>query len=213
MVSSIKGVLLILKKEYGANGITLKFHNPLQLLISTILSAQCTDVRTNIVTKELFKRYKTVSDYANTDIKRFEQEIRSTGFYHNKAKNIINCAKMIISKFSGKVPDKMEDLVSLPGVARKTANIVLTNGFGIVSGIAVDTHVFRVANRLGWSNGKTADNVEQDLMRLIDKKDWKSVNYILVMHGRNICNAKKPKCSSCRICRYCPSCKKIKGWC
>lgn len=212
MASNVKEVLLILKKDYGSKGVSLSFKNPLELLISTVLSAQCTDVRTNIVTKELFKKYKKVSDYADANLKTFESEIRSTGFYHNKAKNIINCAKMINDNFNGKVPSTMEDLVSLPGVARKTANIVLTNGFGIVSGIAVDTHVFRVANRLGWSSSKTADNVEKDLMKLIDKKDWKSVNHVLVLHGRTVCNAKKPKCSKCLICKYCKSCKKIKGW-
>lgn len=213
MVSNIKEVLLILKKEHGSKGIALEFHDSLQLLVSTILSAQCTDARTNMVTKELFKKYKKVSDYANADIKKFENEIRSTGFYHNKARNIINCAKMIADRFNGKVPSTMEELITLHGVARKTANIVLTNGFGIVSGIAVDTHVFRVANRLGWSSGKTADKVEEDLMKLIEKKDWGSVNHVLVMHGRNVCNAKKPRCSSCKICKYCPSYKKIKGWC
>lgn len=208
----VKEVISILRKEYGASGIALSFKNPLQLLVSTILSAQCTDVRTNMVTKELFKRYKTAVDYANADVKRFENEIRSTGFYRNKAKNIINCAKMIIDKFNGKVPNKMGDLLSLPGVARKTANIVLTNAYGIVEGIAVDTHVFRLAHRLGWSKGNNAVKVENDLMKLMDKKDWGVVNHVLVFHGRNVCNAKKPGCSFCKICRYCPSCKKIKGY-
>lgn len=209
---SIKQALKLLKKEYGSSGVSLQFRNPLQLLVSTILSAQCTDARTNLVTKKLFKKYKTASDYANANIKTFEQEIRSTGFYHNKAKNIINMAKMLVSKFNGKVPGKMEELIELSGVARKTANIVLTNGFGIVSGIAVDTHVFRLANRLGWSAGKNADKVEQDLMQLVEKSEWKFVNHVLVMHGRNVCFAKKPRCSSCVICKYCLSCKKVKGW-
>ncbi len=210
---AVKEVVKILRKEYGSKGVFLTHLNPLQLLVATILSAQCTDARVNIVTSKLFKKYKTVNDYAAADLKTFENEIHSTGFYHNKAKNIINSAKMINDKFYGKVPSTMEDLLTLPGVARKTANIVLTNGFDKVSGIAVDTHVFRLAHRLGWSSGKTADKVEKDLMRLVDKKDWECVNHILVSHGRAVCVAKKPKCSNCLICKYCPSCKKIKGWC
>lgn len=212
MQKNVKEVLSILKKEYGSSGIALGFHNPLQLLVSTILSAQCTDVRTNMIAKELFKKYKTAGDYANADIRRFESEIRSTGFYHNKAKNIIAMAKILVDKYNGKVPRTMQELIELPGVARKTANIVLTNAYGIAAGVAVDTHVFRVANRLGWSSGRTADKVEQDLMKLIDKGDWGLVNHVLVFHGRNVCNAKKPGCSVCKICRYCKSCKRVKGW-
>lgn len=207
-----KRILRILRKKYGNSGIGLEFRIPLQILIATILSAQCTDARVNIITPMLFKKYKTAKDYAKADLKIFEQEIRSTGFYHNKAKNIIALCKILISKYNGNVPETMEELIELPGVARKTANIVLTNGFGIVSGIAVDTHVFRLSQRLGFSKAKDANKVEQDLMKLFEKKDWPSINHVLVWHGRNICFAKKPRCSGCEVCKYCPSCKKISGW-
>lgn len=207
-----KRILRILRKEYGDSGISLKFRTPLQILVATILSAQCTDSRVNIITQTLFKKYKTAKDYANADLKTFEQEIRSTGFYHHKARNIIALCKILISKYNGNVPKIMEELIELPGVARKTANIVLTNGFGIVSGIAVDTHVFRLSQRLGFSKAKDANKVEQDLMKIFDKKNWPSINHVLVWHGRNVCNAKKPRCSECAVCKYCSSCKKIKGW-
>ncbi len=207
-----KQILSILKSEYGTSKTSLSYTNSLQLLVSTILSAQCTDARVNIVTKLLFKKYKTANDYAKANIKTFEQEIHSTGFYHNKAKNIINASKLLVKNFDGRVPNTMAELITLPGVARKTANIVLTYGFGISAGIAVDTHVFRLSKRLGFSNQNTPDKVEQDLMQLFDKKEWENINHILVMHGRNICAAKKPTCSRCLICKYCPSCKRIKGW-
>jgi endonuclease-3 len=213
MQKNVKEVISILKKDYGKSETALNHKNILELLVATMLSAQCTDARVNIVTKNLFKKYKTVKDYADANLKTFEQEIRSTGFYHNKAKNINAMAKMLIVKFNSQVPKTMDELIELPGVARKTANIVLTYGYGIVSGIAVDTHVFRLSQRLRWSKGKTAENVEQDLMKLIDKKDWGIINHLLVMHGRKVCNAKKPLCSKCHICKYCPSYKKIKGWC
>ncbi|OGL44055.1 MAG: endonuclease III, partial [Candidatus Schekmanbacteria bacterium RBG_16_38_11] len=144
-------ILRILKKEYPEAKIALEYKNPLELLVSTILSAQCTDKRVNIVTKSLFKKYKTAKDYANAVLKEFEQEIRSTGFYHNKAKNIIEACRIIEEKFNGKVPDTMEALITLPGVARKTANIVLSNAYGVIAGIAVDTHVRRVSQRLGFT--------------------------------------------------------------
>lgn len=212
MKSNPKEILGLLKKKYGANGVGLDFVNPLELLVSTILSAQCTDARVNLVTKNLFKKYKNAKDYSKANLQVFESEIRSTGFYHNKAKNIINSCKIIVSEFHGKVPSKMEDLLKLPGVARKTANIVLLHGFGVVSGIAVDTHVFRLSHRLGFSNHADYNKVEQDLMKMFAKKDWRSINHALVMHGRTVCDARKPKCSSCVVCKYCPSCKKVKGW-
>jgi endonuclease-3 len=205
-------ILVLLKKEYikampdGRQAkIALDYTTPLEILIATILSAQCTDKRVNMVTKTLFKKYKTIKDYANADIKIFEQEIRSTGFYHNKAKNIIETARKILSNFNGKVPDTMEKLTQLPGVARKTANIVLTNGFNKVEGIAVDTHVKRMSQRLGLSKNNDPNKIEQDLMKLFNKKDWGQINHLLVTHGREICHAKKPRCLECVLQNLCPS--------
>jgi endonuclease-3 len=173
-----------------------------------MLSAQCTDARVNLVTKTLFKKYRTVEDYAKANIKTFEQEIRSTGFYHNKAKNIITTAQKILKDFNGKVPDSMEKLMQLPGVARKTANIVLFNGFRKVEGIAVDTHVRRLSQRLGLSKNDDPNKIEQDLMKLLDRKEWGRFSYLLIEHGRKICIAKKPKCLECILQNLCPS-KKI----
>lgn len=198
-------IISLLKKEYPQVKTALDFKNPLDILVATILSAQCTDKRVNIVTKGLFKKYKTVKDYVNADLKVFENEIRSTGFYRNKAKNIINAAKKIVNDFNNKVPDTMEGLVSLPGVARKTANIVLTSGFGRVEGIAVDTHVLRLSKRLGLSGFSDPVKVEQDLMSLIPQKEWGIVNFLLVDHGRKICAAKKPLHDKCVLYGLCPS--------
>jgi endonuclease-3 len=201
-------ILKILKREYPKAMLALNFGNPIEILVSTILSAQCTDARVNMVTDSLFKKYKTVKDYANADPKQFEKEVHSTGFYRNKAKNIIAAAKKIISDFSGKVPDSMDELLELPGVARKTANIVLTDGFGKVEGIAVDTHVRRLSQRLGLSKNDDPNKIEQDLMKSFDKKDWGLINHLLVDHGRAICDARKPKCLECVLGKLCPS-KKI----
>lgn len=198
-------ILALLKKEYPNVTTALKHHNPLELLVSTILSAQCTDARVNIVTKELFKKYKIAPDYANAHLKTFEEAIRSTGFYHNKAKNIIGAARMIIDRFKGKVPDSMEKLIELPGVARKTANIVLSHGYGKIEGIAVDTHVRRVSYRLGLTKNDDPEKIEQDLMKITDKKDWPLLSDILIAHGRKICIAAKPKCPECILRRLCPS--------
>ena len=200
-----ENILKILKKEYPQAKAALDFSNSLQILVATILSAQCTDKRVNIVTQYLFKKYKTVKDYANADLKIFENEIRSTGFYRNKAKNIINAAKKIVNDFGGKVPQTMQELVTLPGVARKTANIVLTSGFGKVEGIAVDTHVMRLSQRLGLSKFDDPVKIEQDLMELIPRKDWGIVNFMLVDHGRKICAAKKPLHDKCILYDLCPS--------
>ncbi len=201
-------ILKILKREYPKARLALNFRNPLEILVSTILSARCTDARVNLVTESLFKKYKTVKDYANANLKDFEKEIHSTGFYHNKAKNIISAAKKIIADFSGKVPDSMDKLLELPGVARKTANIVLTDGFGKVEGIAVDTHVRRLSQRLAISKKDDPNKIEQDLMQGFDKKDWGLINHLLVDHGRAICDARKPKCPECVLGNLCPS-KKI----
>lgn len=195
----------LLEKEHSDAEIALTFKNPLELLISTILSAQCTDKRVNIVTKTLFKKYKTLEDYAKADIKELEQDIRSTGFYHNKARHIKKCCQMLIEKFGSQVPRTMEELLELPGVARKTANIVLSNAFGIVEGIAVDTHVRRLSERLGLTQNKNQDKIEQDLMKIVPKETWMRFSDLLIFHGRRICMAKKPKCGECVLNKICPS--------
>ncbi|MFH1407168.1 MAG: endonuclease III [Candidatus Omnitrophota bacterium] len=198
-------IVAVLKKRYPQAKIALKFKNPIEILVSTILSAQCTDARVNIVTESLFKKYRSIRDYAKANLKTFEQEIRSTGFYRNKAKNIIAAAQKIIRDFNGRVPQSMDELTRLPGVARKTANIVLYNGFGKIEGIAVDTHVRRLSQRLGLSKNSDTDKIEQDLMKLYNRKDWGNLSHLLIAHGRKICNAKKPKCAECHLKNLCPS--------
>jgi len=200
-----KKIIATLKKAYPKAKIALHFRSPLEILVATVLSAQCTDKRVNIVTKSLFIKYKSVKDYAKADTGVFEKEIKSTGFYRNKAKNIIAAAQRIIKEHKGRVPDTMEGLVSLPGVARKTANIVLVNGYGKVEGIAVDTHVKRLSQRLGFTKNHDPVKIEKDLMELFPKKDWLCINYVLVEHGRNICDARKPLCLECVVAQACPS--------
>lgn len=198
-------ILSLLKKEYPKAKIALNFSTPLEILVATVLSAQCTDARVNIVTKSLFKKYRKVQDYAKANLKTFEQEIRSTGFYRNKAKNIISTAQKIVKDFNSKLPDSMDKLLQLPGVARKTANIVLFNGFGKVDGIAVDTHVRRLSQRLGLTKNQAPQKIEQDLMKILDKKEWGKFSYLLIDHGRKVCDAKKPKCLECILQKLCPS--------
>jgi len=195
----------ILSKEYPEVTTALRHKNPLELLVATILSAQCTDKRVNIVTESLFKKYKTAKDYAGADISRFEQEIRSTGFYKNKAKNIKGAAKMIVEDFKGKVPQTMEELVRLPGVARKTANIVLHHAFGKNVGIAVDTHVKRVSFRLGLTKNTDPVKIEADLMKIFDRSKWGVLSNLLIEHGRKVCDARKPLCAVCKLSKICPS--------
>ena len=202
-MKDIKKIIDVLQKEYPQAKIALNFSNPLEILVATILSAQCTDERVNKVTAELFKKYKTVDDYANADLKKFEQEIKSTGFYKMKAKNIINAAKIIKEKFNGKVPDTMQDLISLPGVARKTANVVLGNAYGKVEGIVVDTHVRRLSYRIGLTKNTDPNKIEQDLMKIVPKDRWFIFPYLLIDHGRKICSARKPLCDKCVINKYC----------
>ncbi len=178
--------------------IALHYSNPLELLVATILSAQCTDERVNMVTKTFSKNILKHEDYANADLKVLEQDIRSTGFYHNKAKNIKNCCRMLVEKYNSQVPKTMEELLELPGVARKTANIVLSNAFGIIEGIAVDTHVRRLAQRLGITENEDPNKIEIDLMNIVPKECWARITDLLIFHGRKICTAKKPKCECMR---------------
>ena len=202
-------IIELLRKEYPAPKTALRFSNPLQLLVSTILSAQCTDVRVNMVTRDLFKKYRTARDYAEANQKELENEIRSTGFYRNKAKNIIACARMLVEQYGGKVPATMEELTKLPGVGRKTANCVLGGAFGINAGVVVDTHVERLAQRLGLTKEQTAEKIEQDLMRIVPQKDWYDFSNMLILHGRKVCSARKPNCPACSLKKLCPSAESL----
>lgn len=194
-----------LEKLYPNAKTALNYNNPLEILIATILSAQTTDERVNIVTKTLFKKYKTPEDYATVDIKELEQDIHSTGFYHNKARNLQKCCQLLVSKFHSQVPKTMSELIELPGVARKTANIVLYNAFGIVEGIAVDTHVRRLSQRLGLADTDNPEKIEEELMKIIHKEAWMKTTDLLIFHGRQVCIARKPKCNICVLNKICPS--------
>jgi len=198
-------IIELLEKEHSDAKIALSYKNPLELLVATILSAQCTDRRVNIVTKVLFKKYRKPEDYANADLEELEEDIRSTGFYRNKARNIKKCCRILVEKFNSQVPKTMEELLELPGVARKTANIVLSNVYGVVEGIAVDTHVRRLAGRLGLSQHKNPNKIEGDLMKIVPKTRWKRITDLLIFHGRRICAARKPKCRICVLNKLCPS--------
>ena len=196
-------ILDILQKEYPDARVSLDFRNPLQLLIATILAAQCTDERVNLVTKNLFKKYRQASDYARADWKILEGEIRSTGFFRNKAKSIIGCGQALVQKFNGQVPQTLEELTTLPGVGRKTANILLGNAFGRQA-IAVDTHVKRVTHRLGWAKSDDPDKIEFELMEVIPQDRWSQACHQIVFHGRRVCMAKKPQCPTCPVAKLCP---------
>jgi endonuclease III len=202
-------ILRILKTLYPEAHIALKYGNEWELLVATELSAQCTDKKVNEVTQELFKKYPSVQDYAAADTGVFEDDIRSTGFYRNKAKNIVSAAQMVLSDYGGRLPMTMDEMVKIPGVARKTANIILGNAFGVVEGIAVDTHVFRLSHRLELSVAKTPEKVEADLMGLIPRNQWFKSTYLIIEHGRNICAAKKARCDVCGISGLCPSAFKV----
>lgn len=197
-------IIELLEKQYPKAEIALEYTNPLELLISTILSAQATDEQINAITPKLFKRFKTPEDFANADLKELEQYIKSSGFYHNKAKNIQNCCKTLVEKFHSKVPKTMEELLELPGVGRKTANIALANAYGIIAGIAVDTHVGRLAQRLGLSEKSDPNKIEQDLMQIVPKDQWMRITDLLIWHGRRVCTAKKPNCAGCVLNKICP---------
>ena len=196
-------VLDILEKECPDARVTLNFKDPLQLLIATILAAQCTDERVNLVTKDLFKKYRRAADFAAADLRTLEGEIRSTGFYHNKAKSILAGCQMIVDQFKGQVPRTLGELISLPGVGRKTANIILSNAYG-QQAIAVDTHVKRVTHRLGWAKPDDPDKIEFELLEVIPRERWTMACHQLVFHGRRVCMAKNPQCPTCPVNHLCP---------
>jgi endonuclease-3 len=198
-------IIELLTEEYPEAKTALKYTNPLEMLVATLLSAQTTDKQVNQVTNRLFKKYKSAEDYANADSKELQEDVRSTGFYRNKAKNLKNTGRMLIEKYNSKVPHTMEELIELPGVARKTANIVLSNSFGIIAGVAVDTHVRRLSQRLGLTENKNPDKIEEDLMEIVPKSQWENITDLLIFHGRKICNARKPKCNKCVLNKICPS--------
>ncbi len=183
---------------------SLDHHSPLELLISTILSAQCTDERVNIVTKDLFQRYRTAADYARAPLAQLEKSIQSTGFFRNKAKNIKACCQTLLDRYDGEVPRDLESLVVLPGVGRKTANVVLGSGFGIASGVVVDTHVGRLSGRLGLTQSKDPIKIEQDLMRELPRDEWVNFSHRMIQHGRRVCLARKPRCEVCALADICP---------
>ena len=198
-------IIRLLEKQYPKARIALDYGNPLELLVATILSAQCTDERVNKVAQVLFKKYTKPEDFATADLAELEADVRPTGFFRNKAKNIKQTARILVDKYDGQVPRTMEELLQLPGVARKTANIVLQNAFGVVVGIAVDTHVRRVAKRLGLTDNKDPAKIERDLMRIIPKNRWKTITDLLIALGRTACVARKPKCTICVLNKICPS--------
>jgi endonuclease-3 len=201
----------ILKKTYPEAKIALNFKDPLELLISTILSAQCTDVRVNMVTKDLFKKYKSAADWVDADLKQIQSDIRSTGFFRNKALNIKGACARIDEQYGGKVPGTMEELLTLPGVGRKTANCVLGDAFGI-PGITCDTHVIRLSRRLGLSENSDPVKLEFDLAEIVPKKNWTAFSHLVITHGRNICKARKPNCPECPIAKHCPSANNPDLW-
>lgn len=198
-------IMELLEKEHSDAEIALRYKNPLELLVATILSAQATDEQINALTPKLFQKYTTAEDYANADLAALEQDIRSSGFYRNKAKNLKNTGKMLVEKYNSQVPKTMEELVELPGVARKTANIVLFNAYGIIAGVAVDTHVRRLAQRLGLTENKDQDKIEKDLMNIVPKDKWMRLTDLLIFHGRRVCDARKPRCDACVLNKLCPS--------
>jgi endonuclease-3 len=203
--SRVREIIRLLRRHYPQARTALDYRTPFEILVATILAAQCTDERVNKVTPGLFRKYPSPADFARADRAELEQDIRSTGFFRNKAKAIVGASRMIVDEFGGTVPDSMEKLVTLPGVARKTANIVLSAGFGKAEGIAVDTHARRLSQRLGLSKETDPVKIERDLMAIIPRKHWLDFNYMLVDHGRAICQARKPKCPECFLRKFCPS--------
>ena len=204
-----KKIIVGLRAAYPDAHCELNFSNPLELLIATILSAQCTDKRVNLVTAELFKKYRSAADFANAPLAELEQAVRTTGFFRNKAKNIKACCTALMEKIGGEVPRTMEELHALAGVGRKTANVVLGNAFDINVGVVVDTHVTRLCNRLGLTKGTNAEKIEQDLIKLVPQEQWTLFSHWLIWHGRRRCAARKPDCLNCEIAKLCPSAGKV----
>ncbi len=202
-------ILTRLKRLYPDATCSLNFANPLQLLVATILSAQCTDERVNQVTPALFARYRDAEDFAMADLAELEQYIKSTGFYRNKARHIQGACRRIVEVYGGQVPKVMEDLLSLPGVARKTANVVLAHGYGILGGVTVDTHVKRLSRRLGLTQETDPVKIERDLMRLIPQPDWENWSIRLIYHGRAVCQARQPQCEGCELIDLCATGRKL----
>lgn len=200
-----KKIIAKLKKTYPDAHCALNHSNPLELLIATILSAQCTDERVNIVTSELFRKYRSCKDYLAVEPSELENDIRTTGFFRNKTKSIQGACKMLVEEFGNEVPEDMESLLKLPGVARKTANVVMGNAFGIASGVVVDTHVTRLSHRLGLTTEKTPEKIEIELENLMPRKEWIMFPHLLIWHGRQICKARNPQCEQCSIEKLCPS--------
>jgi endonuclease-3 len=201
----IQAIIEELQKLYPQARYELNFTTPLELLVATILAAQCTDERVNAVTVQLFAKYRSASDYANADQEELEQDVKPTGFYRNKARTVRAACQYLIDHYNGEVPDSIAELVKVPGVARKTANVVLVNAFGVVEGFIVDTHVGRIARRLGWTKHEDAAKAEQDLMRLIPQAEWSSLPHRIIYHGRATCAARKARCSECVLASLCPS--------
>ena len=198
-------IITKLKKAYPDARCSLNYANPLELLIATILSAQCTDERVNIVTADLFRKYRRAEDYLNVEQAELERDIHSTGFFRNKAKAIQGACRMIVEEYGGEVPADIERLLRLPGVARKTANVVLGNAYGIASGVVVDTHVARLAQRLGLAAHEQPEKIERDLMALVPRRDWITFPHLLIAHGRKVCKARLPLCGECVVEKLCPS--------
>ena len=198
-------IIVQLKKAYPDAKCSLNHSSPLELLIATILSAQCTDERVNIVTADLFRKYRSCADYLKVPASELQNDVRTTGFFRNKTRSIQGACKVLSEKYGDRVPNTIEELLELPGVARKTANVVLGNAFGIASGIVVDTHVSRLSRRLGLTRHRQPDKIERDLVELVSKKDWIDFSHLLIYHGRQICRARKPLCEKCVVERYCPS--------
>ena len=198
-------IIRLLKKEHPDARCSLNHSNPLELLVATILSAQCTDERVNLVTADLFRKYRTWRDYADAPTAELERDIHSTGFFRNKTKAIQGACRLIGERHGGRVPDTLEELLELPGVARKTANVVLGNAYGVASGVVVDTHVSRLSERLGLSEEKSAEKIERDLLGLVPESDWINFSHLLIAHGRAVCKARAPLCGECTLARLCPS--------
>ena len=198
-------IVKLLERAYPDAACTLDYTNPLELLVATILSAQCTDERVNALTPVLFRKYRDCNDYLKVAPEELEQDIRPTGFYRNKARSIQGACRLMLEKHGGRVPDNLEALLELPGVARKTANVVLGNAFGVAVGIAVDTHVARVSQRLGLTHEQQPEKIERDLMKLVPRTEWTRFSHLLIAHGRAVCKARRPLCEECVVEKLCPS--------